>query len=497
MYLFWFTIYYIHKIIKALSMDVVGITNEKKAIITTQAILSMDYLMNSNVVKMCRNLLVNKCMENGIQICSKKKDCVDVQMSEGEITEVWIPFAKDLMDVIMCLGVAPIRFKVVDKKMIPYVPKAGSYHLQIVTSNEGLVTYTLHDMQSPANLEAAPNSIVLHGFGYDPRSDGSLCSIMKVLEPTMRFMSSLSDCAMRAEELRCNPPIIVEKKEVSSEVKEGVDFDFFLDSDALKSNISSQYQRDEKSIQRLKHQQRLFSNAIMGNDSEQKKKLEGAMNNLIPLPTSFKVGTTIEPSARNDYTQIMRSCAENICSLMGVPRSLLISDNVVRGDIEGSHESFKTACLVWKGIISKVLTLVYRHVFTEKEVARLANIAKKRKIKDISSMDDDITQVIVPVTPYISNSELKELYLLNIIDWMTYKRYVLRNCSLPIDLAKKNEKDPWSKEEKMIMLGSAPKQNENQNENQNSIKSTTKQPQKKTKTDKTDTKVKAAGSGQT
>lgn len=478
-------------------MDVVGITNEKKAIITSQAILSMDYLMNSNVVKMCRNLLVNKCMENGIQICNKKKDCVEVQMSEGEMTEVWIPFAKDLIDVIMCLGVAPIRFQIADNKMVPYVPKAGSYHIQITTSNEGLVTYTLHDMQSPANLEPAPNSIVLHGFGYDPRSDGSLCSIMKVLEPTMRFMSSLSDCAMRAEELRCNPPIIVEKKEVSGEVKEGVDFDFFLDSDALKSNISSQYQRDEKSIQRLKHQQRLFSNAITGDDTQQKKKLEGAMNNLVPLPTSFKVGTTIEPSARNDYTQIMRSCAENICSLMGVPRSLLISDNVVRGDIEGSHESFKTACLVWKGIISKVLTLVYRHVFTEKEVARLANIAKKRKIKDISSMDDDIIQVIVPVTPYISNAELKELYLFNIIDWMTYKRYVLRNCSLPIDLAKKNEKDPWSKEEKMLMLGAAPKQNENQNP---SDKPTTKPPQKKSKTDKTDktdNKVKAAGSGQT
>ena len=54
-------------------MDVVGITNEKKAIITSQAILSMDYLMNSNVVKMCRNLLVNKCMKWYSDLQQKKR----------------------------------------------------------------------------------------------------------------------------------------------------------------------------------------------------------------------------------------------------------------------------------------------------------------------------------------------------------------------------------------------------------------------------------------
>lgn len=470
-----------------------GITNEKQATISSNAILQMHYLfVGSPIVYMSRNLLLNKIMENGIQICSNKEKCKDITLSESELTEIWIPFAKSLVDIIMCIGIAPIRFKRVDKKMVPYVPKAGSYSIRVTTTVDGICTYDLHDMDNPQ--EPAPNSIVLYGFGYDPRSNGSLTSLIKVLEPTMKFMSSLSDCAMTAEQLRCNPPIIVEKKETSTEMKEGLDFDFFMDSDSLKSSINSQYQRDEKAIQRLKHQQRLFANAITGASDAVQKNTNNTMNNIVPLPSSFRVGTQIEPSGRNDYTQIMRSCAENVCSLLGVPRSLLISDNaVVRGDIEGTHESFKTACLVWKGIVSKVLTLVYRHVFKEEEVARLSKIAKKRKIKDISKLtDNDLMQVIVPVTPYISNEELKQLYLQQIIDWKTYKQYTLRNCSLPIELVKPNEPDPWSKEEKLLMMGVGKK-----NDPQNPASTTPAAPSadKKPKTDKTTSKVKAANSG--
>ena len=32
-------------------------------------------------------------------------------------------------------------------------------------------------------------------------------------------------------------------------------------------------------------------------------------------------------------------------------------------------------------------------------------------------------------------------------------QYVIRNTSLPIDLLKNKEKDPWSKEDKLLLLG--------------------------------------------
>jgi len=466
------------------------ITSEKKSIISPSTILKLHYLfVGDQHVFMCRNLLINKVFENGIQVCTGKK-CKQINMSEAELSEIWIPFAKDIVDIIMTLGVAPIRFKKIDKQLIPYIPKPGSYAIHVLTTTAGLCSFSLHDMDNPN--KPAPNSIVLSGFGYDPRSDGSLCSVIKVLEPMMQFVHQLSDCALTAETLRCNPPIIVEKRETTHEAKEGLDFDFFMDSDALKSSLNSQYQRDEKEVKRLKNQQRLFAAAINGTAQEHVR-AESTMNNIIPLPSSFTVGSIIEPSGRNDYSQILRSVAENICSAMGVPRSMMISDNVVRGDVEGSHDVFKQSCLLWKNITSKILTWVYRHTHSEQEAQRLSKIAKKRKITDITKVaEDQMIQVIVPVTPYISNEELKSLYLQQLITWDTYKQYVIRNCSLPIDLMKDNTKDPWSKEDKLLMMGASlpndPTANNQPPKKKSGASSTTK-------TDKTSQKTKAAGAG--
>ena len=293
------------------------ITDERKCIISGNEILKMHYLFIGNAdIFMCRNLILNKVFENGIQICSGKKKCTEIKLSDAEVSEIWIPFAKDLVDIITCIGVAPIRTKKIDNRMIPYIPKPGSYSIQITTSVDGICTYDLFDINSPMD-KPAPNSLVLHGFGYDPRSNGSLCSIIKVLEPTMQFVHAMSDSALTAEMLRCNPPIIVEKKETTQDSKEGLDFDFYMDSDALKTSTHSQYQRDERAVARLKNQQRLFANAINGMDKQSADNTAKTMNNIVPLPSSFRVGTVIEPSGRNDFTQILRSSSESICSVMG------------------------------------------------------------------------------------------------------------------------------------------------------------------------------------
>ena len=467
------------------------ITNEKKSIISPNTILKLHHLFVGDPhVFMCRNLILNKVFENGIQVCTGKK-CKEVKMSDAELSEIWIPFAKDIVDVIMTVGVAPIRFKKIKKELIPYVPKCGSYAIHVTTTNVGLCSFTLHDMDNPN--KPAPNSIVLSGFGYDPRSDGSITSIIKVLEPSMQFVHQLSDCALTAETLRCNPPIVVEKRETTHEAKEGLDFDFFMDSDALKTSLSSQYKRDEKEVRRLKNQQRLFAAAINGTPQEQVR-AESTMNNIIPLPSSFTVGSIIEPSGRNDFSQILRSVAENICSIMGVPRSMMISDNVVRGDVEGSHDVFKQSCLLWKNITSKILTWVYRHTHSEQEAQRLSKIAKKRKIAYISKVSEDkMIQVIVPVTPYISNEELKLLYLQQLITWDTYKQYVIRNCSLPIDLMQQNQKDPWSKEEKLLMMGATMPADPNKAQNNSKAPAPKKKAQPTSS--KPSQKPKAAGAG--
>ena len=93
------------------------ITDERKCIISGNEILKMHYLFIGNAdIFMCRNLILNKVFENGIQICSGKKKCTEIKLSDAEVSEIWIPFAKDLVDIITCIGVAPIRTKKIDNR---------------------------------------------------------------------------------------------------------------------------------------------------------------------------------------------------------------------------------------------------------------------------------------------------------------------------------------------------------------------------------------------
>ncbi len=424
---------------------------EQVSIITSGTILRMNYLFfGDQQCYMCRNVLLNKVLENGIVVCSNKKECKELKIDKAEMDKTWLPLCKNIVDSIMMLGVVPIRFE--KKDGLPYVPKAGTYTIHVITETNGLTRYELHDQDNPN--EPVPNSLILSGFGYDPRINGSLKSMIKTLEPTMIFVHRLSDAALTAEETRCNPPILVERKEKGTEAREGLDFDFYLDSDNLKSNLSSQYNRDEKAVKQLERQRLLFANAIQGIESGSAKNTQRAMNNIVPLPNEYHFSSSIDPSGRNDYVQICRMASETICSILGVPRSMIISDNVVRGDVDGSHDVFKNSCMQWKNIIGTILTAVYRRVNYAKEAERLKKLSKKRKLNDMDAFaDQQMVELVVPVTPYISNEELKDMYLHQIIDWNTYKEYVLRNASLPLDLKKSNEKDPWSKEEKKELLG--------------------------------------------
>ena len=77
---------------------------------------------------------------------------------------------------------------------------------------------------------------------------------------------------------------------------------------------------------------------------------------------------------------------------------------------------------------------------------------KKRKLKDIKSfVESNLVTIDIPTTPYVSNDELRSLYLQGIINWKYYGEYMLRNASLPIDILLKRE--PWSQEDRKEFLG--------------------------------------------
>ena len=64
---------------------------------------------------------------------------------------------------------------------------------------------------------------------------------------------------------------------------------------------------------------------------------------------------------------------------------------------------------------------------------------KIKKTDDVNELKKKYkVKVYFPVTPFVSNDELRKLYEQGIISWKSYGQYALRNISLPLeDLEKK------------------------------------------------------------
>ena len=427
---------------------------ETRSIIPAAKIVALrSVYFNNPFVFICRNLIHSKIFENGLCL-NNNKDCKNNPLTQQIMDSYWVPFAKDIIDSVMCIGLVPFRYRKVNTEYIPYIPTAGTYEIHVVTNETGTTKFQFFSNDKPIDInKPTPDAFVLSGFGYDPEKNAQIRSTVSCLYPVIRFTSDLHDYAIMAEKLRSNPPIIMQKKnDTNSSEEEGLHFDAFIDSDAVKVNLHNQYQRDKGDIARLREQQRLFLSAIEGRDPMKTNNQETAMKNMVPLPTQYSVGTTLEPNSRTDFVSIQRLNQESICALIGVPRSMIINDSVTRADIQGSHDVFRQTLIYWKKNIANVLTNVYHIIYEEYERNRLTAQSKKRKRLQLDNfMIKSLTRIEIPTVPYVSNDELRSLYLQGVISWKHYGEYMLRNASLPIDIL--NGKEEWSKEDRKEFMG--------------------------------------------
>ena len=312
------------------------INNREQRAIISRAVVrqQLDMLLKDQYSFMCRNLIQNKVFENGLELCvGDGKSCqVSTDMSTTRVLEDhWIPLAKKAVDLMFSIGVVPVRF--IRQKGgidIPYVPAVGTWDLHVITSPNGRRRYELFDNES--KMDPVADCLILHGYGFDPMVDGSLTSLVSTLEPVARFIAELSDAAVTSERIRANPPVIIQKKDgqANREASETIDFDYYADTDNVQKKETNHFQRDETAMKQLNRQKKMFVGALYPSRAEENA--QGALQNMVPLPSSFTVGTLLEPTSRTDFVTINRMTQETICSTLGVPRSLFINDNVVRGD---------------------------------------------------------------------------------------------------------------------------------------------------------------------
>jgi len=389
--------------------------------------LTLEYVWRcyhqSPLLHMCRHLISSQLLNNGIKFCYGKCTDRNVEMkAEREllIEEKWVPFCTDLVDSILCFGYAVVHIN-----DYPSVLKLGTYWLKAEISPQG---YDWKVYNRGSVDEEMPNTYVFSI--YDPLTDGTLTSPIYKIIPRLLFLKKLRECAATMEQSRANPIVYSEIKEGQNVAeKEGVDFDFYADAGASENNREFKYSRNKTAVSLLNQQKDLYDTFLGKRHAEVATK---TLNHVIPLPMGHSLKLPSSETGRLDLANIHKIIQEEVCATLGVPRSMIISDTGMHqgADKESIHETFMHSLMWWKKKLGAILSDVYNMIYID-ELKKKIDFNKESdpyKAKQMHSVN-----VYFPVTPFVSNENLRTLYEQGVISWHTYAKYALMNVSLPLD----------------------------------------------------------------
>lgn len=379
-----------------------------------------DY-MRDNLLHMCRNMIFHHLMKNGIQFEKNKKVFEPPIEISDTFSEYWETFVKDALDSALCLGFVVVTILEDDtKRKYPSVVRPDLYELHYrVTKNK--YEYWL----SSSNIDV-DNTFVYTHFGEHALPNGELTSAVARVMGRSLFLKELRFTTLIMEKNKSNPDYFSEVVETSNKERhEGVDYDFFADTAEDDPATDMQFERSKANVEILMRQQELY-HQYMGRGSKQVKNLR----NITQLPNGQHVVPTAQNTGRQDITQIHKILQEEICSGMGVPRSLMIGDSLFKSDTEGVTDTFKHTILFWKKTLSYMCTDLYQKLYVD--------IKKLKVYKNVyaSKVKHQIL-VVFPVHPYISFEELDYLYKNGVIGWEIYSKHCLQNTSIPDHLREK------------------------------------------------------------
>ena len=389
----------------------------------------MEYIWNSfhnsTLLQMCRQMINTHLLNNGIEFCTGgcRANTVHVNAElEEMIDDKWIPFCSDAIDSILCFGFVVVSYQ--DK--YPSVLKLGTYRLKVlVVDNQ----YEWHVMTNGEVETEYDNVDVFNHFGLEPRIDGELTSFVAKVLPRMMFLKRLRETAIDMELRRSNPFVYSEIKESSSSNRvEGVDYDFYADAGSSETRNEMQYSRNKSAVEMLNKQKELYEQ-YMGRKSA--VVAQRNLENVVQLPSGQHVVNSQMTTGRSDLVNLHKIIQEEICSVIGVPRSMMFADSGIhRGDSEGIHNSFMHTLLWYKKKLGVLLSDIYNKLFTE-NIMKSVDFSKEKNVYEAKKKYK--VQAFFPITPFVPNAELRSLYEQGVISWDSYATYALRNVSLPME----------------------------------------------------------------
>ena len=384
--------------------------------------------VQSPIVQMCRQMIHHQLLNNGIKFCQGScKDKKGMKMNAEEedlIEDKWVPFCGKIIDSVLCHGFVVVHIG----KCYPTVLRLSQYWLKIRIDSNNELEFLVYEKGEADKL--MKNVIVFNHFGFEPNTNGLLNSPMKRILPRLQFLKQIRQSAIMMEARRSVPSYFSEQKDTgqSHNNKEGVDYDFYADANAAETNEELKYSRNATEMSLFNKQKDLYEQYMNPYASAQSA---AQLDNVTSLPMGHHIINTPTTTGRGDLVNIHKVVQDEICATFGVPRSMMISDSGKQSiDNVGTHQSFMHTLLWWKKKLSVCLSDVYNTINAEK-ISEKIDFKKNTCVDELKKKYK--VNVYFPVTPFVSNDDLRKLYEQGIISWKAYGEYALRNISLPID----------------------------------------------------------------
>ena len=401
--------------------------------------------LNDSMAAQCREYLMSFLGTN-VEFLQQDKPITPTPTFARILESEWAPFIRDLFDTLFILGIVPITFKktqISENDYVPVVLNRDDYRIQVsyISEIESMVFRVLrpavhffdldknttqsskvpknhgaglsfsfmnymnpfsrmggmkysgvsminkkykdqfyHGM--PENWILDRNSIVLHGFGYDPSIYGQINSRLKtILE--YNELTSITGRAMTINLLRqLSSPIFIQNNEPADLSKNKPDVSF---TSTIKKKEEANKRRIEEELEAMREiadkYQKMTEHAIMNQDDGFNSEILDQINresisklligddvppiSIIPIPKGYILPT----GQKADTTLGFRffDCDENLrerkAAAYGIPIDIILSRGVVRSNTAAQIELLQQTIRRWMNIINEILTHAYNAIY--------------------------------------------------------------------------------------------------------------------------------------
>jgi len=387
------------------------------------------FLRKAPVIYTCRNMIHHHLFSNGI-IFSHRRGKIKPDPHMQEImTDFWLPFCKDMVDAILSMGVVVVRILQMDDGLrVPVVLEPNCCTVKM-SYQMGVREYLVMDDQQ----NEVPDTLVLDIFGFSPTMEGRLTSIVCNLLPQVRYINMLRGTCLSMEQKRTSPVIMAETVDTKTDTVEGISYDYYADGDMQDTSDNNKFMRNKSAVQQLQQQQILYDNFF--SDGCMPSKGSSTLDNVVTLPLGHRIVNMPTQTGRGDLCAQVKSHDDVVCAVMGVPRSLVMSDTPHKTDSEGTHQTFQKTVMFWKTNIQAACERVYNIIYAESVKKQLMQaMGKKRKradVEDVYALKKRMqVEISFPISPFIDSDQLYTHYQRGVLSWDKYVQHACASAVL-------------------------------------------------------------------